>query len=288
MSPMRRVAEVAHRVPEVQDINITEIPRDPTDTNKMEQENEGWDIIPEPSQPIEEVLPSAVGQQTSVRDDTIGKPEIVVEHVPLLNGGPPTSREEHRTTIISTAATTTFVTTATIPRESLSLSSTPQVSSTGIEEGVPLHRPICLTEEDLHIICSICNIVDCMIHNPRHYYCMDCGQRLMGPHVCPNETEHSDPTRTQISTMTRRTQPTQIENRRTHISGALLAPFETSYYDLLTYDEAILSDQGITAGTQIVPGVWNVLHQIDYSSDPEEARIHFELTSPLRHIRGYE
>ena len=127
-----------------------------------------------------------------------------------------------------------------------------------------------------------------MIHNPRHRYCMDCGQRLKGPHVCPNETEHSDPTRTQISTMTRRTQPTQIENRRTHISGALLAPFETSYHDLPTYDEALLSDQGITARTRIAPGVWNVLHHIDYSSDPEEARIHFELTSPLRHIRDRE
>ena len=60
---------------------------------------------------------------------------MVVEHVPLLNGGPPTSREEHRTTIISTAATTLVPTTASIPRESVSLSS--QVSSTGIEEGVP-------------------------------------------------------------------------------------------------------------------------------------------------------
>ena len=126
MSPMRRVAEAACRVPEVQDINITEIPRDPTDTNIMNQENEGQDIIPESSQPIEEVLSSAVGQQTSVIDDTIREPEMVVEHVPLLNGRPPTSREKHRTTTISTVSTTTFVTTtATIPRESVSLSSTP-------------------------------------------------------------------------------------------------------------------------------------------------------------------
>ena len=92
----------------------------------------------------------------------------MVEHVPLLNGGPPTSREEHKTAIISTVATTTFATTtATVPRESISLSSTPQVSSTGMEEGIPLHRPICLTEEDPQITCSICNIVDCMIHNGR-------------------------------------------------------------------------------------------------------------------------
>ena len=152
---------------------------------------------------------------------------------------------------------------------------------------------------------------------------MDCGQRLMGPHVCPNETEHSDPTRTQIFTMTSRTQPTESENRRTRISGVSLplpddlnmetvremvlnhshmlnmsattrpilplsAPFETSYPDLPTYDEAITSDQGITARTRIAPGVQNVLHHIDYSSDPEEARIHFELTSPSRHMRSRE
>ena len=139
MSPMRRVAEAAHRVPEVQDINITESLRDPTDTNIMAQENEGQNIILEPSQPIED-LPSTVEQQTGVRDDTIREPRMVEEHVPLLNGGPPTSREEHRTTIINTSVTTTFVTTiTTIPRESVSLPSTPQVSSTGIEEGVSLH-----------------------------------------------------------------------------------------------------------------------------------------------------
>ena len=114
---------------------------------------------------------------------------------------------------------------------------------------------------------------------------MDCGQRLMGPHICPNETEHSDPTRKQISTMTRRTQPTQIEDRRTHISGALLTLLETSCHNLPIYNEAILSDQGITVRPRIAPGVHNVLHHIDYSSDPEEARIHFELTSPLRHIK---
>ena len=289
MSPMRRIAEAAHRVPEVQDINISDSPRDPADINIVEQETEGWDIILESSQTIGEVIQSTVGQQTDVRDDTIREPRMVEEHVPLLNGRPPTSREEHRTTTINTAATSTFVTTtATVPRESMSLHSTPQVSSTGIEEGVSLHGPICLPEEAPQITCSICNIVDCMIHNPRHRYCMDCGQRLMGPHICPNETEHSDPTRTQTSTMTRRTQPTPVDNGRTRISGAFLAPFATSYHALPTYDEAILSDQGITARTQIAPGVHNVLHQIDYSNNAEEARIHFELTSPSRYIRGRE
>ena len=50
----------------------------------------------------------------------------------------------------------------------------------------------------------------------------------------------------------------------------------------------ILTDQSMTARTQIAPGVHNVLHQIGYSSDPEEVRIHFELTSPSRHVRGHE
>ena len=245
MSPMRRVAEAARRVPEVQDINISDSPRDPTDINIVEQEIEGQDIILESSQTIREVIPSNVEQQTGVRDDTIREPRIVEEHVSLLNGGPPTSREEHRTTTINTAATSTFVTTtAIVPRESMSLPSTPQVSSTGIEEGVSLHEPICLPEEDPQITCSICNIVVCMIHNPRHRYCMDCGQRLMGPHICPNETEHSDSTRTQTSTMTRRTQPTPMDNGRTHFSGAFLAPFATSCHTLPTYDEAILKRLG--------------------------------------------
>ena len=161
--------------------------------------------------------------------------------------------------------------------ESISLSSTPQVSSTGMEEGIPLSRPICLTEQDPQITCSICNIIGCMIHNPRHHYCMDHGQRLMGPHVCPNEIEHSDPSRTQNPDMTSKTQPIEPENGGTHLPEVLLPPpddlnmetfremvlnsahilnmdsvtrhvppssasFATSYTNLPTYDEAITSD----------------------------------------------
>ena len=193
MGPMRRIAEAAHRVPEVQDINIVEAPGGLPNISITDQWSEGRDFIPELSQPIKKILLSTVEQQPSVREDTNREPEVVVEHVPLLNGGPPTSREGSRTTIASTVATTTVTTTTeTIPMESVSLSSTPQVISTGMEEGIPVRRPICLTEEDPHITCSICNIIDCMIHNPRHRYCMDCGQRLLVPHVCPNEIEHLD------------------------------------------------------------------------------------------------
>ena len=149
MSPMRRVAKAAHRVPEVQDINIVETPRGPPNINITNQWSEGRDLLPELSQPIEEILLLTVEQQASMREDTIREPEVLVEHIPLLNGGPPTSWEEARTTIASTVATTTFATTTgTILMESISLSSTPQVSSTGMEEGIPLSRSICLTEED--------------------------------------------------------------------------------------------------------------------------------------------
>ena len=286
MSPMRRIVEAAHRVPEVQDMTISDSPRDPTDVNIVEQETERWDFMLESNPTIEEDIPSIVEQQTGVREDTIREPRMVEEHIPLLNGGPPTSREEQVTTTINTAATSTFVTTVTtVPRESMSLPSMPQVSSTSIEEGISPHGPICLPEED-PIICSIRNIVDCMIHNPRHCYCIDCGQRLLGPHICPNETEHSDPTRTQTSTMTRRTQPIPVDDGRTHFSGTFFVLHATSHHTLPIYDEAILSDQGITARARMVPDIHNVLHQIDYSSDPEEARIHFELTPPSRYVRS--
>ena len=43
-----------------------------------------------------------------------------------------------------------------------------------------------LPSEDPHIPCSICEVIDCMIHNPHHRYCMDCGRRLLGSHICPN------------------------------------------------------------------------------------------------------
>ena len=62
------------------------------------------------------------------------------------------------------------------------------------------------------------------------------------------------------------------------------APPRLTLAELLTYDEAITSDQGITARTRIAPGAQNVLCHIDFSSDSEEARIHFELTSPTRRV----
>ena len=109
-----------------------------------------------------------------------------MEQIPLLNGVLPTSLCKTETIPENTVVTTT----RTMPTESVSISSTPQVSSTGIEEGIATIGPICLPEEDSQTPCPVYDVIDCMLHNPRHRHCMNCGQRLLGPHACPNELEH--------------------------------------------------------------------------------------------------
>ena len=63
-------------------------------------------------------------------------------------------------------------------------------------------------------------------------------------------------------------------------------PSETLHNDLPTYEEAITPDPDLPTRTRLVPNMRNVLHHIDYSSDPEEARIHFKILSPTRPLRS--
>ena len=56
--------------------------------------------------------------------------------------------------------------------------------------------------------------------------------------------------------------------------------------DLPTYEEAVTPDPDLPTGTRIVPNMRNVLHHIDYSSNPEAARIHFKILSPARPLRS--
>ena len=63
-------------------------------------------------------------------------------------------------------------------------------------------------------------------------------------------------------------------------------PFETFHNDLPTSEEAVTPDPDLPTRTRIVPNMQNVLHHIDYSSDPEEARIHFKILSPARPLRS--
>ena len=157
-----------------------------------------------------------------------------------------------------------------------------------------------------------------MVHNPRHRYCMDCDQRLLGPHKCSNQIEHVDTTRTQDSAMTDRILPMEPENYNPEILlprhyepdiGSLedrvsgnnplinrepiirqmppsSVPPEILRNDLPTYEEAVTLDPNLPTRTRLVPNMQNVLHHIDYSSDPEEARIHFKILSPTRLLRS--
>ena len=70
------------------------------------------------------------------------------------------------------------------------------------------------------------------------------------------------------------------------IPPRVVPPPRPSFAELLTYNEAITSDQGIAAGARRAQGAQNILCSIDYSSDPEESRIHLELMSPTRRVRS--
>ena len=316
MSPMQWLAEAVHRVPSVQDINIEGTMENLPDTPINDQ----WDDVTlELNQPIGDNISSTMEQPLNERENTTRDPEVVAECVSLLNGGPPTSQQDIVTPITTTGtATSTTAPTGPISTEAVSMFSTPPVSSTGMEERIPLNDPICLTEEDPQIRCTVCNTIDCMVHNPRHRYCMDCGQRLLGPHTCSNQIEHTDTSRTQNPIGTDEIRPMEPENYNSEILlprhyepnvGVLedrvsgndplidrdpiirqmppsSVPSETFCNDLPTYEEAVTSDLDLPARTRLVPNMQNVLHHIDYSSNPEEARIHFEILSPTRPLRS--
>ena len=289
------------------------------DTPINDQWSDSIDVTPESNQPIGDNIPSTIEQPLNERENTIRDPEVVAEHASFLNGGPPTSQQEIVTPMTTTGtATSTTAPTGPISMEAVSISSTPPVSSTGMEERIPLNDPICLMEEDPQIRCTVCNATDCMVHNPRHRYCMDCGQRLMGPHTCSNQTEHLDTSRTRDPIRTDDIQPMEPENYNPEILlprhyepnvGALgdevmgnnplinrdpiprqpsssSVPFETFHNELPTYEEAVTPDPDLPTRTRLVPNMQNVLHHIDYSSNPEEARIHFEILSPTRPLRS--
>ena len=63
-------------------------------------------------------------------------------------------------------------------------------------------------------------------------------------------------------------------------------PPEAFCNDLPTYEEAVSQDPDLPTRARLVPNMQNVLHHIDYSSYPEEARIHFEILSPTRPLRN--
>ena len=135
--------------------------------------------------------------------------------------------------------------TGTTTIEAASILSTPQVSSTGIRERASTMRQIYLPEEDPQISCPVCEVIDFMIHNPRHRYCMNCGQRLLGPHACQNERECPVPPIVQYPIpmgVTRSAEPEwrveSSEERAPFPGDPLLLPGDT---DVESFREMVLS-----------------------------------------------
>ena len=162
------------------------------DTPVNDQWDDSIEVTPELNPPMDNRIPSNINPSLHERENTSGDLIVVVEHVPLLNGGPSISQQY----VVDPIPTTGTITSTTAPAEpilaeTVSIPSTPPDTLTGMAERVPLTEPICLTAEDPQIRCTVCNTIDCMIHNPRHRYCMDCGQRLFGPHVCSNRIERT-------------------------------------------------------------------------------------------------
>ena len=63
-------------------------------------------------------------------------------------------------------------------------------------------------------------------------------------------------------------------------------PSEAFHNVLPIYEEAVTPDPDLPTRRRLIPNMQNVLQQIDYSSDPKEARIHFEILSPTRPLRS--
>ena len=165
MSPMTRVAEATYSTPDAQYTDNMKAPREShemVDTHHIDEERNS---TPRQIPPTERNIPTTSQQHSNQWEDDNREPEIIVEHVPLLNGGPSNSQSECETS--SEAAriitTTPAVAMRTTSIETVSISSTPQVSSTSLEKRIPTTRPICLPEEDPQIPCPVCDVVDCMI-----------------------------------------------------------------------------------------------------------------------------
>ena len=113
MSPMRWIAEAVCRVPSVQDINVKGTMENLPDTPINDQWDDNIEATPELNQPMENNIPSTVEQPLNEREETIGNPEVVVERVPLLNGGPPTSQQD----VVTPVTTTETMTSTMAPTE---------------------------------------------------------------------------------------------------------------------------------------------------------------------------
>ena len=191
MSPMRRVAEAAQHVPEAvysdsetQNISSPIVPIIPED-----QQRDQSSILPQGEfQDMErgdslQQQPNIVSPTNIVDCWETVEPVIIPVSEPVLNGGPP---------IHNGAPTPIHMEIPGREREEENLPSHQRENSLYTEDQrIETIQDSCgvisvLPSEDPHIPCSVCEVIDCMIHNPCHRYCIDCGHQLLGPHVCPN------------------------------------------------------------------------------------------------------
>ena len=319
MSPMRRIAEAVRRVPSAQDVDIVTTMENTPEIPVNNQWDDGIDVTPELDNRMDNRMPSTVNYSSLERGNVNVEPIIVSEHAPLLNGGPSSSHQDvvnHTTTTETIASRSTP--TEPVPTEIVSRPPTLPETSTNTTERTSLMEPIRLTTEDPQIRCTVCNTVNCMIHNPRHRYCMDCGQRLVGSHNCSNQEERLAITTPQYTMGADERWPPRTENTNPEMllprhctsnidvvedrmpgNNPLIpreiavrqipsssAPSEERYPGLPTYEEAITPETERPVRTEFAPSTQNVLCCTDYSSDPDEAHIHFEILSPVRPSRG--
>ena len=121
---------------------------------------------------------------TNFRDDwEIEEPVIKPVLEPVLNGGPPVCNRTPTPIPMEPPGGEREERILISPRREEPLSTENQRTDTAQDS---CEVTSVLPSEDLHIPCSVCEVIDCMIHNPYHRYCMDCGHRLLGPHICPN------------------------------------------------------------------------------------------------------
>ena len=191
MSPMRRVAEAAQHVPEAvySDSETQNRSSQIVTTIPEEQQRDQSSILPQGEfQDMErgdslQQQPNIASPTNIVDDWETVEPVIIPVSEPVLNGGPPMHNGTPTPIHMETPGREREEEISPSPQRENSLYTEDQRTET-IQDSCEVISV--LPSEDPHIPCSVCEVIDCMIHNPRHRYCMNCGHRLLGPHVCPN------------------------------------------------------------------------------------------------------
>ena len=188
---MRQVVEAAQHMPEAvySDSETQNRSSQIVTTIPEEQQREQSSILPQGEFQDMEREDSLQQQPNTVSPTNIGddwetvEPVIIPVSEPVLNGGPPMHNRTPTPMHTETPGRGREEEISPSPQREDSLSTEDQ----RIETIQDSHEVISvLPSEDPHIPSSVCEVIDCMIHNPHHRYCMNCGRRLLGPHIFPN------------------------------------------------------------------------------------------------------